>query len=68
MQLIHIDDTWQVSIDGRVTPHPPGLELTLQRRQGGGWLSIGTGSAGSGGTFSFVTRLDKTGLATFRWS
>jgi hypothetical protein len=31
----------RVVISGRVTPHPNGIQLTLQRRQGTGWLSVG---------------------------
>jgi hypothetical protein len=53
-------------ISGRVTPHPAGLELTLQQRQGSGWLSVGDKAVRANGAFSFVAAPGKPGLATYR--
>jgi NPCBM/NEW2 domain len=53
-------------ITGTVAPHPAGVRLTLQQRQGTGWISLATGGLGAGGTFSFRARPAKNGLATYR--
>jgi NPCBM/NEW2 domain-containing protein len=56
----------KVVISGRVTPHPAGIELTLQQQQGTGWLSVGDKSARADGAFSFVAAPSRAGLATYR--
>jgi hypothetical protein len=53
-------------ITGSVTPHPAGVQLALQQRQGSGWLTLATRSAGAGGGFSFIARPAQNGLATYR--
>jgi hypothetical protein len=55
-----------IGITGRVTPHPAGIEVTLERRQGSGWLPVGDEAVRSNGDFSFTARPDKVGLATYR--
>jgi hypothetical protein len=52
----------RVVIRGRVSPHPAGLELTLQRRQGSGWLSIGDEAVRADGAFVFVAAPSRPGL------
>jgi hypothetical protein len=49
-----------------VTPHPAGLALTLQRRQGSGWLAAGATRANAGGAFTFSVKPAAVGLATYR--
>jgi hypothetical protein len=56
----------RVVISGRVTPHPNGIQLTLQRRQGTGWLSVGENAVGADGGFSFAAAPGKPGVATYR--
>jgi len=56
----------RVVIGGRVSPHPAGIELTLQQRQGSGWVSIGDRAARADGAFSFVAAPTTPGLATYR--
>lgn len=55
-----------VRVAGTVTPHPAGIAVTLQQRQGTGWLSLGEQEVRSDGSFSFVTQPSKLGLATYR--
>ena len=57
----------RVGITGSVTPHPAGLEVTLQQRHGTGWLPVGDRSVRPDGAFSFVARPDKVGLASIAW-
>jgi NPCBM/NEW2 domain len=55
-----------VAITGTVTPHPPGITVTLQQRQGTGWLAVSETPVHSNGTFSFRTEPSRVGLATYR--
>src|SRR5262249_14479805 len=55
-----------VVISGNVTPHPAGIELTLQQRHGGGWLSVGDRPVRADGAFSFVAAATKPRLPTYR--
>ena len=55
-----------LAIRGTVAPHPAGLVVTLQQRQGTGWLSIGDRPVRSNGTFTFVTEPSKLGFAAYR--
>jgi len=55
-----------VRVTGTVTPHPAGIQLTLQQRHGGGWLAIGDAQARPTGAFSFVARPQRVGIATYR--
>lgn len=54
------------AIRGTVAPHPPGLVVTLQQRQGAGWLPVGDRPVRSNGTFTFVVAPSKLGFATYR--
>ena len=56
----------RVVISGRVTPHPNGVQLTLQQRQGTGWLSVGEKAVGADGGFSFARAAGKPRVATYR--
>jgi hypothetical protein len=56
----------RVVISGRVSPHPAGIELTLQQRHGSGWVSIGDKAARADGAFTFVAAPTRLGLATYR--
>jgi hypothetical protein len=56
----------RVVISGRVTPHPAGIQLTLQQRQGSGWFSVGDERVRTDGGFSFVAAPSRAGLATYR--
>ena len=56
----------QVAITGTVTPHPAGIELTLEERRGGGWSPVGAAAVGANGAFSFRPSAAKVGLATYR--
>jgi hypothetical protein len=56
----------RVGITGTVKPHTAGIQVTLQQRHDTGWLSVAAESIRSNGAFSFVTRPDKVGLATYR--
>jgi hypothetical protein len=56
----------RVVISGRVTPHPAGIELTLQQRHGSGWLSVGEKPVRADGAFSFTAAPATPGLATYR--
>jgi hypothetical protein len=55
-----------VGVRGSVTPHPAGLTVTLEQRQGPGWHSVGERPIRSNGTFLFVADPSKLGLATYR--
>jgi hypothetical protein len=55
-----------VAIKGSVTPHPPGLGVTLEERHGAGWLAVGSATVGAEGTFSFRARPARVGVATYR--
>lgn len=56
----------QVVITGTVKPATSGVQLTLQRRAGTSWLSIGEKTAAGGGTFSFTEPAKDVGLAIYR--
>jgi hypothetical protein len=56
----------RVVISGRVTPHPAGIELTLQQRHGSGWLSVGDKPLRADGAFSFVAAPTTPGVAMYR--
>ena len=56
----------RVVISGRVTPHPASIQLTLQQRQGSGWLSVGERAVRADGGFSFAAAPSKLGVATYR--
>jgi NPCBM/NEW2 domain len=55
-----------VGISGTVSPHPAGLELTLQHWYGSGWLPVGTTAARADGGFTFRYRATKPGASIFR--
>jgi hypothetical protein len=55
-----------VAIRGSVTPHPPGLAVTLEQRSGAGWLAVGSATVGAAGTFSFRARPARVGVASYR--
>jgi hypothetical protein len=55
-----------LGITGTVTPHPAGLQLTLQRWVGTGWLLIGTAAPRTDGTFAFHLPTAKPGAAKYR--
>ena len=48
-----------LKLTGTVTPHPAGLDLTLQRWYGSGWLNAGATTARSDGAFAFHVRSQK---------
>ena len=55
-----------VRITGTVTPHLAGIDVTLQQRKDTGWLPVADKTAGSDGSFSFIARPEKAGLANYR--
>jgi hypothetical protein len=55
-----------VGVRGTVTPHPTGITVTLEQRQGTGWHSVGERPVRSNGTFVFVADPSKLGLTTYR--
>jgi len=55
-----------LGITGAVTPHPAGLQLTLQRWYGTGWLPAGTAAPRADGTFAFHVRTTKPGASKYR--
>jgi hypothetical protein len=55
-----------VGVRGTVTPHPAGMSVRLEQRQGTGWLSLGEHTVRANGTFLFVAEPGKVGLATYR--
>jgi NPCBM/NEW2 domain-containing protein len=55
-----------VGVKGTVTPHPAGVELTLQKRKGTGWLPVGTANVRPNGSFSFAAHPERVGRASYR--
>jgi hypothetical protein len=55
-----------LGITGTVTPHPAGLQLTLQRWVGTGWLQIGTAAPRADGAFAFHLPTAKQGASRYR--
>jgi len=55
-----------LAVTGRVSPHPAGLELTLQQRRGTGWVSVADVGVRSDGAFAFTARPAAPGVAVYR--
>lgn len=55
-----------VGVRGTVTPHPAGLQVSLQQRQGTGWLTVGAAPVRGDGSFRLVASPARVGIATFR--
>jgi len=55
-----------VGVRGTVTPHPAGLQVSLQQRQGSGWLTVGAAPVRGDGSFRLVASPARVGIATFR--
>lgn len=56
-----------VRIKGMVSPHPAGLQVKLQQRDGTGWVTVGnTKAVDTAGAFSFIATASKLGDTSFR--
>ena len=55
----------RVRVAGTVTPHPAGITVTLQQRQGNGLAFARRSTGARGRYFSFVTQPSKLGLAAY---
>ena len=56
----------KVGVRGSVTPHPAGLQVSLQQRKGTGWLTVGASPVRADGSFRLVASPDRVGIATYR--
>jgi len=56
----------RVGIKGTVTPHPAGLHVTLQQREGTGWLTLTAAAVRADGSFALVAQPARVGIATYR--
>jgi len=56
----------RLGVRGTVTPHPSGIQLTLQQWYGSGWKSLTDGAVRADGGFTFSLRPDKAGSTAFR--
>lgn len=56
-----------IRISGTATPHPSGLTVGLEQRQGTSWVSVGnTKPVGASGAYSFIATAGTVGLTGFR--
>ena len=56
----------RAALTGSVTPHPAGIQLALQERQGASWVQVAAQAVRADGRFSFTTNPGKPGPATYR--